>query len=773
MTHGTLRSAGEEAARIRQEIAEHLEEGLSERRVRSAPRAETLACEDDNERTLTLGGAAKEFVANTDRDDSSWLALGEVVNDRYSVQRVLGLGGMGLVVEALDVQTQRVVALKFLRPSLCLSGDIQKRFLREMRTLSKLASEHTLQVIETGRYRELPFIVTEFLSGETVADRLDRQGPLAVEQAVDWVLQACEGLSEAHRLGIVHRDLKPENLFLQRLADGSELVKVLDFGISRTPRDRNGAQELETQTHVVLGSPYYMSPEQLSSSKNADARSDVWSLGVTLFQLLTDALPFPGMTFDEIATSIVNGHRPRVRELRDELPEVLEAVIDRCLQRDRLNRPQSLAELCRELVWFAPPGGVERVRRICAALGVDPAKEPPPTSSGKGLPPDILPRNDRYKPLVQLGEGGSARVTLAVTQGRFNKVVVLKSLLPCLASEAEFVRMFVTEARLSSRLNHPNVVQVNDVFSDGGLPTLVMEYVEGQALSSILKRAAAELPLELHLFILCEVLAGLQHAHDQRDYDGSTLNLVHRDVSPQNVVVSYDGQVKVLDFGIAKANGLASHTRTGVIRGKLRYMAPEQVRGEVMDRRVDVFAIGVMLWEALTKQRMWQGLQDREVMRRIAAGEIDRPSDVAPGCDPELERLCLKALAPSADDRFQSAAELRTELEDFLSSRSVTLPGKRVGAFMKKHFGVDCERTRRRVQTLISAMPDVAAMAPARKASLLPGLRTARRRAKRAFKSMSPLTALLCGGFLAGTLTWAVMSFGVTPAAAQASCASK
>ena len=709
---------------------------------------------------MRVAEPAAPLLADTDRSDRSWLSLGELVAGRYLVRRFLGLGGMGLVVEALDEVTKRVVALKFMRPSLCLSGDIQKRFLREMRILGRLSSEHALQVFESGHYRDVPFIVTEYLRGETVADRLDREGRLSVEQALSFALQACEALAEAHRLGIVHRDLKPENLFLQRLDDERELIKVLDFGISRTPTPRGASGELITQTKVVLGSPQYMSPEQVTSPRNVDARSDIWSLGVTLFELLSGVQPFRGADFGEIGAKIVGGRRPRLLELCPELPPTLAAAVERCLELDRICRPQSVAELGHDLLPFAPPDCALLQQRICDTLGLDVGSDGAPVSSGKPVPSDRLLKNERYRPLLKLGEGGSAKVTLAVTQGRFNKLVVLKSLLPSLAAETDFVRMFITEARLASRLNHPNVVQINDVFSDNGRPTLVMEYVEGQPLSAILRRAGAELPLELHVWILCEVLAGLQHAHEQQDYDGVALRLVHRDVSPQNVVVSYEGQVKVLDFGIAKASAFASHTQTGVVRGKVRYMAPEQIRGDAIDARVDIYSLGVMLWEALTGHGLWHGVAEPEVMRRTARGEIPAPSDVAPGCPPELERICLRALAPNANDRFASAAELRTALEDFLAARRVDMPEKRVGAFLKRYFGRDCERTRGRVQQLVSAMPEVVSMTPPRRAQLAARWHNEKRKAWRAFGRTPPLTALLWGAALGGVLTWAALCWG-------------
>jgi serine/threonine-protein kinase len=209
----------------------------------------------------------------------------------------------------------------------------------------------------------------------------------------------------------------------------------------------------------------------------------------------------------------------------------------------------------------------------------------------------------KYRPIATLGQGGMARVLLTVAQSGpgVHKLLVVKELKPDLVKDAEFVTMFVDEARLAARLNHPNVLTTYEIGESGGAPFLVMEYLEGQPLHAVLPRVGrTAMPLTAHLAILQKALAGLHYAHELRDFDGSPMNVVHRDVSPQNVFVCYDGQVKLLDFGIAKASGSVARTETGVFKGKLGYIAPEQITSPTVDRRADVFSVGVMLWEALT-----------------------------------------------------------------------------------------------------------------------------------------------------------------------------
>jgi serine/threonine-protein kinase len=297
----------------------------------------------------------------------------------------------------------------------------------------------------------------------------------------------------------------------------------------------------------------------------------------------------------------------------------------------------------------------------------------------------------KYRPIAELGQGGMANVYLTVARGRggFNKLVVLKVLRPALARDPELLAMFLDEARLAARLNHPNVVQTNEVGEDHGTHFIAMEYLEGQTLSSILQRArslARPMPLRLHLLVLVEALNGMQYAHDLTDFDGTPLHAVHRDVSPQNLIVTYDGQVKMLDFGIAKAVGNTIETQTGIIRGKLGYMAPEQVLSERLDRRTDIYAAGVMLWEAAVGRRLWAGRGEAAVLHRIANGEVPTPRSVKPDVPEELERICMKALSLKREDRYESAIALQRDLEDYLDTLGPRPTSRDLGRYLADAF---------------------------------------------------------------------------------------
>jgi eukaryotic-like serine/threonine-protein kinase len=283
------------------------------------------------------------------------LLPGNVLAGKFRVERVIGEGGMGMVVAAHHLQLDQRVALKVMRPEAAVGAEGVQRFLREAQAVAKLRSSHVVRVLDVGALPDgAPYIVMEFLEGHDLAAHVYKRGGLPIEEAVDYVLQACDALSEAHRLGIVHRDLKPANLFLTNDGGGVPIIKILDFGISKQTSLDEGRADL-TSTRGVVGSPSYMSPEQLKASRDVDGRTDIWALGVVLHELLTARVAFEATTLPELHVAILSQPPSSVRMIRADVPPGLEAVLLRCLEKDVSRRYQSVTDLVAALADFAPP----------------------------------------------------------------------------------------------------------------------------------------------------------------------------------------------------------------------------------------------------------------------------------------------------------------------------------------------------------------------------------------------------------------------------------
>jgi eukaryotic-like serine/threonine-protein kinase len=300
---------------------------------------------------------------------SDAIQVGDVVAGKYRVDRVLGEGGMGIVVAATHEQLDEKVALKFLRPTVASNPEIVKRFVREARAAVKIRSEHVARVLDVGTLDSgTPFMVMEYLDGQDLAQTLAGRGPFPVEETVTYVLQACEAVAEAHSLGTVHRDLKPANLFLARRPNGRPVVKVLDFGISKVAAGADDAAL--TNATAMMGSPSYMSPEQMVAAASVDVRTDIWALGVVLYELLTGKVPFAADTMPELVGMILQREYTPLATLRPDIPQALRAAVDRCLQKDRAYRYPNVATLAADLVPFGPPRSDLSLERIAHVLGL-------------------------------------------------------------------------------------------------------------------------------------------------------------------------------------------------------------------------------------------------------------------------------------------------------------------------------------------------------------------------------------------------------------------
>ncbi|HEX7843063.1 MAG TPA: serine/threonine-protein kinase, partial [Kofleriaceae bacterium] len=291
-------------------------------------------------------------------------AVGDVLAGKYRVDKILGIGGMGMVVAATHLEIDQRVALKFMLPGASESPETAARFLREAKAAGRLNSDHVCRVFDVGRFDSgAPYIVMEYLQGESVAARLRRHGPMRVSDAVDFVLQAIEGLAEAHAHGIIHRDLKPDNLFLHKRNDGGTIVKVLDFGISKI-----SVTGISTKTGDIMGSPAYMAPEQMESTRSVDHRADVWSLGVVLYQLVVGQAPFRGDTLPLLCMHVVNDEPDPMSAIRGDLPDGFEEAVMRCLRKEPDERYADVGALARALAPFGPRNASISASRIQVVL---------------------------------------------------------------------------------------------------------------------------------------------------------------------------------------------------------------------------------------------------------------------------------------------------------------------------------------------------------------------------------------------------------------------
>ncbi len=331
--------------------------------------------------------------------------------------------------------------------------------------------------------------------------------------------------------------------------------------------------------------------------------------------------------------------------------------------------------------------------------------------------PAVAPNVGPYALVAQLGRGGTANVFLALERDDPNARPVVLKVLRAYDEDVDLRRMFANESQIALRLRHPNVIRTFDAGREGDRAYLVMEHLEGRPLSSLLG-PAGNAPLPLALRVLVEALEGLHYAHELRDAAGASYDIVHRDVSPHNVFVTYDGDVKVLDFGAAKFADAAAATAIGAIKGRLRYMAPEQAAGQPLDRRADVYSLGLILWQALAGRSLWAGLDDGNVVARLLGGD-DPPPPPAPrdGASPGLLEACRRALAHDPARRFESAAAFAAALRPELAAYGERGSRAALAAHLAARFGAERERAERVVdarlrQLTLALTPSVGVLRP-------------------------------------------------------------
>jgi serine/threonine-protein kinase len=324
-------------------------------------------------------------------------------------------------------------------------------------------------------------------------------------------------------------------------------------------------------------------------------------------------------------------------------------------------------------------------------------------------------RFGKYTLIDRLAVGGMAEIFLARQAGLagFEKTVVIKRIRPHLSKEANFVRMFLNEAKLAAQLNHPNVVQIYDLGKINESYFIAMEYLFGRDMRKIIPKAETlgiPFPMVYALKIASSVCEGLYYAHQRSDRYGNPLNIVHRDVTPENIFVSFDGTVKILDFGIAKAANRTDQTRAGEIKGKLSYMSPEQCMGRPLDRRSDLFSLGVVLYEWLTGFKLFTGDSEVAILRSITEGKIYAPSYFKSDIPDAVERILMRALEKDRDQRYQTAWEMQYDLDQFLGQYEFTPSNIHLSNFLKQLFSDELDAERHRLNHAVLGRGDISAV---------------------------------------------------------------
>ncbi len=341
-----------------------------------------------------------------------------------------------------------------------------------------------------------------------------------------------------------------------------------------------------------------------------------------------------------------------------------------------------------------------------------PAPPPVPPQHPGGIPEppadgseEMPKRFGKYTLIRRLALGGMAELFLAIQRSMagFEKLIVIKRILPQLAKDKEFVEMLLDEARIAATLNHPNVAHIYDVGVFEDQYYIAMEHIHGEDLRSIVrqmkKKAVTSFPLEHALAIVLGCCAGLAYAHEKKDLDGEPLNIVHRDVSPQNILVTFSGDVKLVDFGIAKAGrSQMEDTKSGKLKGKIPYMSPEQAQGEPLDQRSDVFSLGVILFELCTGRRLFKGSSEFDTMRLIVEGTYPRPRSINPNLPPRLEEIITRALAKDTSQRYQSAREMQGDLEGFIRAERLAVSPLSLGEWMQSLFSEKLSQQKQMLQ---------------------------------------------------------------------------
>jgi serine/threonine protein kinase len=605
------------------------------------------------------------------------ITLGERVGD-YTLVRELGRGGMGAVYLAIDHKLNAECAIKVLHAHLVGGRDddlVIARFKSEVKIAQAIAHAAIVHPREIDRLPDGSwYYVMEYIDGPTLTKFCkDRGKPLPLSLALEIVAPICEAFELVHALKFVHRDLKPDNVLVVQKG-GRASPRVLDFGIAK----RIDEQGLTVPGAAMPGTAAFMAPEQ-ARGEPATLAADVYSLGVMVYWMVTGRLPFEAtdnaMYFHQVSDTPVD---PRTHA--PELPPLAATVLLTALHKDPDRRPKSMGQLALMLARAVPAGdmgrdGIAIIREVASRLLVVGNLDETLRSPG------VVTRREsagpwKYEYGPPLGKGGMAQVFKATLRGggQFAVPRAIKVILDEFSSQPEFRRMFEQEARVAALLRHPNIVAVLDHDTDPqGRLYIAMEYIDGIDLGRLME--AGPIPHGVAIHLLTEVLEALGYVHDlpptgplaspaEQAARGDARGLIHRDVSPCNVMLSWLGEVKLADFGLAKARSATNVTGSAFAKGKAGYMSPEQASAkDQLDGRTDLWPIGVMLWEMLTGRRLFDQPDFASRLLAVVHGDIRSPDVLTEGCPADLTAITMRLLERQPSNRYRTAQEVIDALQ--------------------------------------------------------------------------------------------------------------
>ncbi|HUI09114.1 MAG TPA: protein kinase [Bacteroidota bacterium] len=605
---------------------------------------------------------------------------------KYEIVEELGRGGMGVVYRAYDPTLEREVALKVIQQIALDVADTKARFYREARMAARLSHDAIAVIYEIGEEAGVPFIAMEYLPGRDLRGVIDAREPLSLDQKLDYARQVARGLQYAHAKNVIHRDIKPENIKL--LDDGR--VKIIDFGIAKpytptaSPEDRSTSAVL-TRMGMRIGTPWYMSPEQARGNP-VDRRTDIFSFGVVLYELLTYAKPFQGDD-TTVLYKILHEEPPPIKLEESGLADEIQRILSRCLAKDHEERYGDCAEVLRDLVALTEGASQDpKVRALLAqGIALDRAEKYDEAAAKFNQILEVDPDNpqaraflkrlslrDReafmrkvlagdiigtvishFQILDRIGGGGMGVVYKAEDMS-LKRIVALKFLMPDLVRDPSAKKRFLKEAQAASALDHPNICTIHEISETSeGLLFICMAFYGGENLST--RIAAGPLEPGAAIDVVVRIGRGLAKAHEY--------GIVHRDIKPANVIITSEGEVKIVDFGLAKLSGGTQITRVGARMGTLPYMSPEQIRGNTLDHRTDIWSLGVLLFQTLTGQLPFQREYEAAMLYAIVTDDPPLLTSVMHGLPVELEQVISRALRKDPGERYASVQTMVQELE--------------------------------------------------------------------------------------------------------------